>query len=206
MASGNSSNANRYKGKDIDTDGDGSVNDSQTLQGNQPSDLGNTIDNSSITENSNGNIQVALPSKFVIGDFENNNAWTGQTRTDDGGNVSSISRFSGDFAIYFDEDKAGNETDALTIDLTNFSEISGAFFVSDSFGTNRFEIRVDGTEVVGSDVSGGSAVLSGDVSGFTGTHNITLFSEKASVSPSTMADNIFLKKNPNRVVSSNAGN
>lgn len=61
MAQGNSSNANRYKGKDIDRDGDGSVNDAQTLQGNQPSDLGNTIDGKRIVENSSGNIETALP-------------------------------------------------------------------------------------------------------------------------------------------------
>jgi hypothetical protein len=39
MAQGNSSNANRYKGEDIDTDGDGSVNDAQSLQGRNPEDL-----------------------------------------------------------------------------------------------------------------------------------------------------------------------
>lgn len=78
MASGNSSNANRYKGEDIDTDGDGSVNDSQTLQGNQPSDLGNTIDKDTIQENANGNIQVNPPFRGLgfkkLGKIDKNNS------------------------------------------------------------------------------------------------------------------------------------
>jgi len=56
MARANSSNANRYKGVDIDSDGDGQVNDAETLQGNKPSDIGNTIDESTIVEDSNGDL------------------------------------------------------------------------------------------------------------------------------------------------------
>jgi hypothetical protein len=70
MAQANSSNANRYKGEDIDTDGDGSVNDSQTVQGNQPSDLGNTVDGVTVIKNSNDDLQAV--SKKILADFENN--------------------------------------------------------------------------------------------------------------------------------------
>jgi hypothetical protein len=52
-----SPDASTFKGNDIDIDGDGSVNDAQTLQGNQPSDLGNSLDNNTIIEDSNGDIR-----------------------------------------------------------------------------------------------------------------------------------------------------
>jgi len=51
--------AQTYKGVDIDSDGDGIVNNAYELQGNTPSDLGSSFDNNTIIENANGNREVS---------------------------------------------------------------------------------------------------------------------------------------------------
>jgi len=141
MASGNSSNANRYKGQDIDTDGDGSVDDSQTLQGNQPSDLGNTIDQKTIEENSNGDIQVAKNKTVLIGDFENNNF--GEWNKKFG---SSFVNLNGDGAENTNVGVAYSSDDASierTIDLTGFKELR--LFAKETFPYDNFRIILDGS-------------------------------------------------------------
>lgn len=112
MASGNSSNANRYKGEDIDTDGDGSVNDAQTLQNNQPSDLGNSIDKETIREDLNGDLRgigLFFPSENsdVVQIYQSTSGSYG----------SSVSLNSGEIAVIYEASISSDQFESNDDDI-----------------------------------------------------------------------------------------
>lgn len=181
MASGNSSNANRYKGEDIDTDGDGSVNDSQTLQGNQPSDLGNTIDSKTITKNSSGEIQAQINSKTIIGDFESDlGGWTPTTNTGDisatsKSFVSNLGRGVGEVQFNVDNAQSGTNFIENTYDFSARSKLIFAFDEATSEGNHTtLRMKIGGNTKFSTDPSGqGENEVITDVSNISGQKKLT---------------------------------
>lgn len=185
MASGNSSNANRYKGEDIDTDGDGSVNDAQTLQNNQPSDLLRSLDNETIQENTNGDIEVPPNKNTVLGDFENNSKgdWTGDFTVESDANGADNSN-------YFIEAYTGgtNQSDSRTFDLTNVNTLVIYFAIdltnNSQTGQSNDSINLKvGTDIIAS-LDGGNQTswkkYEADVSSYSGSSTLTVEAENKS--------------------------
>jgi hypothetical protein len=150
MASGNSSNANRYKGEDIDTDGDGSVDDAQTLQGNKPNDLGNAIDGESITKNDNNEIQVKKPSNRTASAFTNSKEGFSSVNNTDGSistNSNQLFVESGSSTVSDKQDakKSFNNIQTDKIEIPYEFEVAPSESTSDN---GQIELFVNGTQVL----------------------------------------------------------
>ena len=125
---GGGGDASTFKGNDIDSDGDGSVNDADTLQGNQPGDLKEDIDNKTIVRNQNNELENQKRTE-IIGDFENDSAgdWTKiEEGTSAYANPSDAlsSEAVGNYVFYLmgDGDKTWTSGIKRTIDFSGLQE------------------------------------------------------------------------------------
>jgi len=149
MASGNSSNANRYKGEDIDTDGDGSVNDSQTLQGKKPNDLSASFDDETIILDENGDRKAVNENKQVIGDFEADSGdWTLETIFGRGiAERSDTQSLKDSFSIRLVSGDYGNSGGALfyrNYDLTGIDKVYIPVYTISTASATNFDILLNG--------------------------------------------------------------
>lgn len=196
MASGNSSNANRYKGEDIDGDGDGSVDDADTLQGNQPSDIQSSIDNETIVEN-NGtrevnlgyNLQVfsgsiaSLPYTNKLISFESGyGSWNTNGRKHL--TASGISADGSQSARMIAYDSNEFVEIAKTLDLTNFTTLifyyGEALIDADNYpleSSDEFYVKVGGNYEIqrgGSGQQTGFNKIEVDVSSYSGNQTVKI--------------------------------
>jgi len=129
-----------------------------------------TLDNDSITTDSNGDIQVAKPSTIVIGDFETDvGDWNGNPIQ------STDTAFNGSGAIYYTPDTG--DTVFRDIDFKGVSKLS-FYTINDYFNnvgdTNTFRVFVGSTKVLDIDISSYSSwtKVEIDVSSFSGVKEL----------------------------------
>lgn len=126
------------------------------------------IDQSSITENPNGAIQVSKPSKIVLGDFESNYGnWSPSSQNNDGsaniGRVSSRA-YNGDISVEMDVDNASGSGTTGLCELTRTADLSGVetfsiwyYLVKEDSYEATTEVKLNGN-VVYADYDDGALV------------------------------------------------
>ena len=183
MAEGNSSNANRYKGEDIDTDGDGKVNDADTLQGNQPADLGNDADGKTIILK-NGIFEVVT--EKIIGDFENSqDGWTFSSNVTFDTNDSDLNNYSAELS-----GDSGATIDN-SFDLTGYKYFQ-LRAITPGGNNGSIDVLIDGTVEASFTLSDSWQTFQVDISGFTGSHTIKILETGTYQYSNQNVDNIRL--------------
>jgi len=151
MGTNEFTDAETFKGNDIDTDGDGTVNDAETLQGNQPSDLKTEADGITINKNSNSKLQQILK-KEIIGNWENGDLAGWSKFGDEKSSISvtdspfyAPSPYNGSYCIQIINNNSSGDVNGVevTVDLTDKDKFSH-YAAFDS--RNRYTVFIGGNK------------------------------------------------------------